>query len=573
MESLFYGIAIVFVFILTAIFALIERLLRTPAAKSGGIVVGADELQDSIHSKYKSLVPRGRVSFEDFCFPKKYRIQPQQIFCGDFMDPLGGRKSLLVYHKIGAGKSCVAIQITRRWLGQTRPLVIMPASLVGGFRAELRTKCAANLFIDRAKREILAKSPAGSAEYRSVIEESNRMIDDSYNIMSFNRFLTHGSAVDSQIIVIDEVQNINNAKGKIYQALLKWLERHPAAVVVAMSGTPIFDSARELITLAKILRIDTAEVEEDSALFTPAWITRAYAGHVSYFGGAPSYTFPAVTVKVVQCVMSKFQAKWYKSEVEAEESKRSGQLTFHRINNDFYIKSRQRSNIVYPSGLVGTVGYSHLAGQLANDKKMAKYSAKYYKLIRSLRKGALSFVYSSFAGWAGIKIIAKILDEHGYSNYSNAGPGPRRYALWTGAETIRQKDEIRAAFNNPANDDASQIQIIIGSPSIKEGVSLMRVRQVHVIEAYWNHSRLEQIYGRAVRYCSHKTLPAADRDVVIKIYAAVTRVVRARERDLAPAQSVDLYMLRMADKKSEENGKFTNALIKTAVDKKLWKKK
>ena len=37
-----------------------------------------------------------------------------------------------------------------------------------------------------------------------------------------------------------------------------------------------------------------------------------------------------------------------------------------------------------------------------------------------------------------------------------------------------------------------------------EGISLTGVRQVHIMEPYWNVSRLDQVIGRAVRYCSHK---------------------------------------------------------------------
>ena len=46
---------------------------------------------------------------------------------------------------------------------------------------------------------------------------------------------------------------------------------------------------------------------------------------------------------------------------------------------------------------------------------------------------------------------------------------------------------------------------------------LLRERQVHILEADWGHSRLEQIYGRVVRFCSHKTLPKDEHNVIIYI--------------------------------------------------------
>ena len=56
-------------------------------------------------------------------------------------------------------------------------------------------------------------------------------------------------------------------------------------------------------------------------------------------------------------------------------------------------------------------------------------------------------------------------------------------------------------------------------PAIKEGVSLLRVKYVHIIEPYWNLSRLEQVIGRAVRFCSHKDVEEDKRIVKVYIYS------------------------------------------------------
>jgi hypothetical protein len=173
----------------------------------------------------------------------------------------------------------------------------------------------------------------------------------------------------------------------------------------------------------------------------------------------------------------------------------------------------------------------------------------------------LAFIYSSFTGAYGIGFLSMVLQKQGWKPFSN-GAGKRRFAIWSGEQTSREKDRIREVFNSVENDDGSQLQIIIGSPAIKEGVSLFRVRQVHILEAYWNHSRLEQIYGRAVRYCSHKRLAAADRNVTIYIYCAVLGRGRA-----TPEESIDLYMLHMADEKRKEARPYLDALKQCAVDK------
>ena len=51
-----------------------------------------------------------------------------------------------------------------------------------------------------------------------------------------------------------------------------------------------------------------------------------------------------------------------------------------------------------------------------------------------------------------------------------------------------------------------------------EGISLKNVRRVLVTEYFWNSVRIDQVIGRAVRTCSHKSLPDADQNVQVFTY-------------------------------------------------------
>ena len=86
------------------------------------------------------------------------------------------------------------------------------------------------------------------------------------------------------------------------------------------------------------------------------------------------------------------------------------------------------------------------------------------------------------------------------------------------------KEEIKDIFNKKKNKCGDYLKVLLGSPSIKEGVSLLRVREVHVVEPYWNMSRLEQIIGRAIRFCSHKDMFKKDRLVKVFIYIATHKI-------------------------------------------------
>ena len=116
--------------------------------------------------------------------------------------------------------------------------------------------------------------------------------------------------------------------------------------------------------------------------------------------------------------------------------------------------------------------------------------------------------------------------------------------------------------NSKSNYNGSRIKIILGSPAIKEGVSLLRVRQVHIMEPYWNMSRLEQVIGRAIRFCSHKDVAYAEREVQVYIYIATA----LKSTEL----TVDKHIMALAFKKKELTDQFETIMREMAVDKYLF---
>jgi hypothetical protein len=54
-----------------------------------------------------------------------------------------------------------------------------------------------------------------------------------------------------------------------------------------------------------------------------------------------------------------------------------------------------------------------------------------------------------------------------------------------------------------------------------EGITLRNVRNVLIMESYWNPARIEQVIGRAIRICSHTSLPIPERTVDVKLYLTV----------------------------------------------------
>ena len=280
-------------------------------------------------------------------------------------------------------------------------------------------------------------------------------------------------------------------------------------------------------------------------------------GLISYYPGAPDYAFPNVKFKVVKCYMSSFQYKSYEAVYSQE-----GNVSFKNIlklPNNFLIGPRIISNIAFPNKLIGEDGFTSLKPSTLNN--IEQYSIKFYKIFQKVNKlRGTCFIYSNFKEYGGLSSFIKVLEYNGYKNFMDNGIGKNRFAIWSGDETITNKEKIRTIFNDYNNRHGKMIKIILGSPAMKEGVSLMRVKQVHIIEPYWNISRLEQIKGRAVRFCSHKDVDKEEREVKIYLYLACA------PKSKSDIITVDEHIYKMAMVKEQLINQFYTSIKRNAID-------
>ena len=239
-------------------------------------------------------------------------------------------------------------------------------------------------------------------------------------------------------------------------------------------------------------------------------------GLVSFFRGAPPYVFPSMKLKYVECPMSEFQFKAYQDVLKNEKqiikvnknknTNKKNNLDVDLLPNNFFIGTRYVSNIVFPNKKVGDEGLESLT-KMKIISNLDKFSTKFDAIMKKIESSTGKiFFYSGFKEYAGIRSFVTVLKAFGYQDYAEAGEGPKRFAVWSGDENMAYKEEIKSIFNLKTNLSGSKLKLILGSSSIKEGVSFAGVRQVHILEPYWNIPRLEQVIGRASRFCSHKDL-------------------------------------------------------------------
>ena len=240
---------------------------------------------------------------------------------------------------------------------------------------------------------------------------------------------------------------------------------------------------------------------------------------------------------------------------------------------------------------------------------MAKYSIKFAKILDTIKKSkGLIFVFSNFIE-QGTLPFALTLEQNGFDRMCvegednlldyNANPlkggGRRRnicylcsheanyeehyneklpnYHVFKRAKYIlffgKQMDIIRITrrealnrFKSRKNMYGEEVKVFIGTKIVSEGLNFERIRQVHIMEPWYNLSRHEQIIGRAIRYNSHDGLKEDEQNVEIYQYATILD----KKNKYSNRETIDLKNYRIAEAKDITIKKIARIMKETAVD-------
>jgi Superfamily II DNA/RNA helicases, SNF2 family len=555
-----------------------------------------DDFYSKINDIYNNFkVRKDNRSLENICNPREFKLQLPQKFLAEFINLKTPYKGILVYHRIGAGKTCTAIRIAEKWKKYKRIIVVVPASLKNNFRGELRSLCADDHYLKDTERKELKELDSTDKRYGEIIEKSDERIDQYYEIYSYNKFveLVKNKTLNlkNAILIIDEIQNMVSEEGTFYHELYNIIHKSSEDLrVILMSATPMFDKPNEIALTMNLLRL-SREIpigKQFDKTFIKATkrkdgtythnvtnmdeFKKYIKGYVSFFRGAPPIVFPKMIVRYVECEMSSFQYGAYIRLLRKEESELGNSAVYLKkvlkslnvsdLPNNFYIGTRMISNIVFPNKKINNDGFNSLTNKKIQDN-LQTYSCKFYEIINKIENSSGKiFVYSGFKEFGGIKSFIRILEAFGYKDYKKNGTGANRFAIWSGDESISVKEEIKTIYNMPENIAGKKLKILLGSPSIKEGVSLTAVRQVHILEPYWNKARLDQVIGRASRFCSHKDVPENKRFVRVYIYVATSPKIRNKQI----SETVDQYIQKLATEKDKIIKQFEKAIKEASID-------
>lgn len=188
----------------------------------------------------------------------------------------------------------------------------------------------------------------------------------------------------------------------------------------------------------------------------------------------------------------------------------------------------------------------------------AKFTACLFYARRS--KGPI-LVFSNFVAMEGLEIFKMYLAITGHTAFDfqspQSGKDHYRYTEFHGQIDFELRTKNRLIFNDKNNMDGHIIKYILLGPAGAEGISLRNVRQVHVLDPYWNEVRIKQLIGRAIRQLSHCDLPMNERHVDVYRYLTTRK---------GGNKTTDEYIYELAMKKENLINSFLKLVKQAAVD-------
>jgi superfamily II DNA or RNA helicase len=209
-------------------------------------------------------------------------------------------------------------------------------------------------------------------------------------------------------------------------------------------------------------------------------------------------------------------------------------------------------------------------GRIFSYEKIGNYSCKIKNICDNIINKAegIIMIYSEYLD-SGLIPAVLAIEELGLTRFGGKSLFKEekerkllikgQYAFITGDKRLSPDNnkEIKS-LTNDNNKNGEKIKVVFISRAGAEGLDLKFIRQVHIMEPWYNMNRIEQIIGRAVRNFSHKELPFEQRNVQIFLYGTIL--------ENPQEEAADVYVYRFAENKAIKIGKITRLMKETAVD-------
>jgi hypothetical protein len=527
-----------------------------------------------IYKKFKS--------FKDF---KGKNLLKQQVFLADLIDDnYSSIDKMLLFHGIGTGKTCTSITIAEAIMKKDKKmsvLVILPARLKTNFIDELISEtCGFNKYISAEDFKYYTSPDVSKKLKDDIRKKFMKKISENYEIVSYEVLRTRllksldikgtiDEITKNRVVIVDEIHNLITSKinsdtlekikedNKIpkntkningVMMRLMGMMANKSSKFFLLTATPIFDNYGQFIELVLNLNPDIKEEELKRNVKDLDFLLEKIKGKVSFYHLQDKSSLPKVITDNLEIPLSKTQ-----DEIIAGLADNNDEYS-----NMFCVSERQISISAYG---------------LANKNKvfsnLKEYAPKLEVLFRLLKLKGKHVIYSNFINYC-LYLIAEYLKKEGWNDFIKDGiKKDKTFVIWDASLNDENKQNVKNVLNSVENMDGSLIKVILGSPSIKEGISFKHIQHLHQIDPVWNSSAKLQVEGRCVRFKSHEDIPLnhpyLKREVVIHNYISVARKYGLIEK---PCDMKIYY--EIIKKKAKVIGIIEKLLMKISIDYYLW---
>jgi hypothetical protein len=394
-----------------------------------------------------------------------------------------------------------------------------------------------------------------SSNIKKTLEEITKnkiiIVDEFHNLIS-------NKIQETKLIKIYKNNKILENSKNVRALIMRYISRYAdkSCKMFFLTATPIYDNYHQFIELVKLLNINPIKNNLKSLKQYVPYIQNKISYYVN--GDEDKDDFPKIEYEPQNVQLSKTQdIKTFNIQNKNSNSD----------NETFLLKQRQIAISVYSYKKVDLV--------LKNLDEYAPKLKQLFNIIMDKKESGKHLIYSNFINYC-LYFIKKYLDNNNWINYIDKNKRKeyepyKTYILWDASLSDNDKMEVKSILNSKENMDGKIIKVILGSPSIKEGVSFKHIQHLHQIDPVWNSSAKEQIEGRCIRYKSHEDIPLnhkyLKRRVIIHNYISVPfKGGKVKE-------TCDEYIYKkIIPKKKAFVDKITQILQKSAIDYYLYRK-
>lgn len=410
---------------------------------------------------------------------------------------------------------------------------------------------------------------------------------------------------DHRLIIVDEAHNlrrqeegetISNDAKRVSQALEYISKVADHCVLVFLTATPIYDTYAEILFYFNLFLWNDRRQRTDTQLDLDTYFTdqgdlrteksEEFRGwvqdYVSFVKGESPFTFPFRLPPPDTMIAPADKTKSPSGKKVVQRRKflplvgsvaQGAQLEALRKGTDAASVQNRLATLAVPPApftLNESKQYEYNGEAWLAPSKLPQYAAKFATVIQSILKGkGVCLVYSNFVE-GGALLFSMALEEAGFAPIQGISPllanpaqegGLRpgasgRYALLT--EDAAEQRRILQRVRQTDNKNGELCRVIVTSPRVSEGVDFRFVRQVHVLDPWFNMSRLEQVVGRGMRTCSHALLPELEQNCTV--YFHICRMPENRE-------CLDEFLYRTkVEPKATQIAKVRRVLMESAMD-------